>query len=59
MHGLSLPLPRSLHHCHALKGLTGSQTELIKSFKVREVGQLLSEHLSVHTLTANPVQRQV
>ncbi len=51
MHVLSLPLPRSLHRCHALKGLMGSQTELIKSFKVREVGQLLSEHLSGHTHT--------
>ncbi len=31
---------------HCLTGLTSSLAELIKSFKVREVGQISSEHLS-------------
>lgn len=32
--------------CSLLTGLTSSLAELIKSFKVREVGQISSEHLS-------------
>ena len=31
---------------HCLTGLTSSLAELIKSFKVREVGRISSEHLS-------------
>lgn len=40
----SLCLYCGLAHC--LTGLTSSLAELIKSFKVREVGQISSEHLS-------------
>lgn len=47
---LTLKLPSFtvsiLWTAHCLTGLTSSLAELIKSFKVREVGQISSEHLS-------------
>lgn len=49
---LTLALPSLtvsiLWAAHCLTGLTSSLAELIKSFKVREVGQISSEHLSPH-----------